>query len=242
MPTYGPIYPQVYENHIAVASYASRYLTTHKLGSVPIVGSTDRMYLHTACNTVVRELLKTDCTHIFWTESDMLMPFWTIPALLAHDKDIVSGIYFLRNGEGQPCLYTKGEKSVKTGVHSAHPVSIFPEDSMFKAHCPGMGCVLMKREVFEQIDAPWFDLKEGFSKENGKIYGYGQDIFFYSKVADAGLDVWVDSSIHCGQVQDYTISIHEYKKKISDPEFKPNGMIIGEGESEGAVRNAEVPE
>jgi hypothetical protein len=241
MPTYGPIYPEVYENHLAVSSFASRYLTMHNFGKVPIIGSTNRMYLHTACNRFVRNFLESDCTHLFWTESDMLMPFWTIPALLQHDKDIASGVYFLRNGGGQPCLYQKGDAIVHTGIHSAIPVSMFPEDSTFKVHCPGMGCVLMKREVLENIEAPWFDLKEGWDKQTDKTYGYGQDIYFYSKVADAGHEVWVDSSIHCGQVYEGNISIHEYRKKIADPDFKPAGAIIGYGEGEGAVKNAEVP-
>ena len=241
MPAYGPIYPQVYANHLALAAYTSRYLTLNKIGKVPIIGASDRMYLHSACNTTVRELLDSDCTHIFWTESDMLMPFYAVVKLMEHGKDICSGVYFLRNGAGQPCLYMKGGASVFTGIASAIPISIFPEDSFFKVHCPGMGCVLMKRKVFETIPPPWFDLKEGYRKEDSKMYGYGQDIFFYSKVVDAGFEVWVDSSIHCAQVQDSVISLSDYRKKVMAPDFRVTGGIITEA-GPGAVKDGEVPE
>mgnify|MGYP001581939255 CR=1 FL=1 len=239
IPGYGPIYPQVYANHLAVAAYTSRYLSFHHLGQLPVIGASDKMYLHSACNAIVEDFLSSDCTHIFWTEQDMLMPFYTIVKLLEHDKDICSGVYFLRKGNGQPCLYLKGDASIHTGIHSAVPVTLFPEDSFFQVHCPGMGCVLMKREVFEKIEKPWFDLKEGW--QGGKIYGYGQDIYWYSKVADAGLEVWVDSGIHCSQVMDCNVSLHDYRKRIADPEFKVIGAIITEG-SPSIVQNADVPE
>ncbi len=243
MPCYGPIYPQVYANHLAVISYTSRFLDIHKIGSIPLIGTTDRMYLHTACNTTVREFLASDCTHIFWTESDMLMPMYAVVKLLEYNKPICSGVYFLRNGGGQPCLYLKGGMSVQSGVTAGVPVAVFPEDSFFKVHCPGMGCVLIAREVFEKVEPPWFDLREGWTKEDKKekIFGYGQDIYFYSKVATAGFDVWVDSGIHCAQVFEDVVTIDDYRKRVLSPTFKANGAIIGQGVVESSnTRDAEV--
>lgn len=241
MPTYGPIYPQVYSNHLAVVAYASRYLTMERIGEVPIIGTTDRMYLHTACNKTVKAFLESDCTHIFWTESDMIMPFYTIPKLLSHGVQFTTGVYFLRNGGGQPCLYMRGEMSVHTGVYGAVPVSVFPEDSLFKVHASGMGVALIHRSVFEAIDPPWFDLKEGWHKVDGKILGYGQDIYFASKVSTAGVDVWVDSSIHCSQVTDGIINILDYRESIANKDFKADGAVITGGEGEGSAKDAPIP-
>ena len=241
MPIYGPVPSVVYQNHVAAAAYASRYLTIHDMGKIPLVGTTDKMYLHSASNTLVREFLETDCTHLFWTEMDMMLPFWAIPVLLRHDKPICSGVYFLRQGDGQPCLYMRtDEANVRTGIYGLLPVSVFPEDALFKVHCPGFGCVMFQREVFEKIDPPWFDLKEGWDDEKKMKTGYGQDTFFYSKASDANLDVWVDSSIHCAQVDFKFTSIHEYRKRISAPDYKAEGFIIGEG-TPGATKDAEVP-
>ena len=241
MPIYGPVHSGVYQNHVAVASYASRFLTMHQLGEIPLVGVTDKMYLHTASNTLVKEFLATDCTHLFWTEMDMMLPFWTIPALLKHDKDICAGVYFLRQGAGQPCLYMTAEKNVYTQIHGMFPVAMFPEDSLFKVHCPGFGCVLFKREVFEKVEQPWFDLKEGWNKETGQKTGYGQDTYFYSHVKDAEIDVWVDSSVHCAQVDVTYTSIHDYRRKIQAVDFEACGYVIGESEGRGSVIKAKVP-
>lgn len=241
MPIYGPVPSGVYQNHLAVASYASRYMVVNDVGSIPIVGVTDKMYLHSASNTLVRQFLESDCTHLFWSEMDMMMPFYTIPALLSHDVPISSGVYFLRQGGGQPCLYMATEdKSVNSGVYGLVSVSVFPEDSRFKVHCPGFGCVLFKREVFEKIEPPWFDLKEGWDNENSIKTGYGQDVFFYSKVKDAGIDVWVDSSIHCVQVDIKHVSILDYRERIQAEDFESNGFII-ESEGTGRMKEASIP-
>ena len=234
MPQYGPIYPSVYQNHLTVWGYTSRYLALHHLGHTPIVGATDKMYLHSASNRIVTDFLESDCTHLFWTESDMHMPFYAVIALLSHNKDICTGVYFLRKGGGQPCLYMKADKSVYTGIHGLIPVAIFPETSLFQVHCAGMGCALIHRSVFEAIKPPWFDLKEGYNEE-GKIVGYGQDVFFYSRVADAKKEVWVDSSIHCGQVYDSYIDINDYHKRITDPEYRPKGFLLTESLNNGAL-------
>lgn len=239
MPMYGPISPMVYQNHLAAAAFASRYFHLNKKGSMPIIGSTDKMSLSTASNKIIYDFLQSDCTHLFWTECDMQFPFYTLPALLSHDQPIVSGLYFLRNGSGQPCLYMKGPRSVYHGIHSLLPIEVFPEDTTFRVHCCGFGCVLFKREVFEAIPAPWCEIKEVLPWE--KKTGYGQDVYFYSKAADAGYDVLVDASIHCQQIEEGRINIHAYRQKMMTLET-PKGIVIANGSDDSAVYSQGVPD
>lgn len=243
MPTYGPLYPSVYQNHLAVWAYTSRYLTIKCLGKTPVIGTTDRMYLHTASNKLVRGFLESDCDYLMWTESDMHMPFYAVIALLHHQKDICAGVYFLRKGGGQPCLYMKGPRMVQNGILAMIPVAVFPENSFFQVHNPGLGCALIHRSVFEAIEEPWFDLREQWDPATKAILGYGQDTFFYSKVADAGKEVWVDTAIHCGQVMDGTVDIDNYRRLIANPDYKPKGFLIGQSQTaEGLNFIAPVPD
>jgi hypothetical protein len=192
------------------------------------------MYTSSAGNRLVDGMLAIpDATHILLTEVDMLLPDDTIIRLLEADKDIVSGVYFLRSQEplnlGQPCLYRQVVKTAqrKNGEtpYAQTPVTIFPQDELFKlgdekaAGCCGLGCVLIKRKVFETIPTPWFRILENRA---------GSDLFFYRQCYDAGFDVWVDPRVRCGQVDYYITSIDDYQARLEyDSGFASSGYIVG---------------
>lgn len=210
---YGPIYSPVYTSHLSAAAHAAR-----ELGAII---STDRMYTSSAENAVAEALLASDCTHVFMCESDMLLPTTALTELLQLDTDIASGLYFLRNGDGQPCLYKRMVTPAGTAKsYAMSPLSVFPTETPFKLNgCPGLGCVLIKRSVFERVPSPWFDLKEK---------GYGSDLYFYTKCRDVGVEVWVDPRVRCGQI-DYKIwDFHDYEERLkNDPSFPVSGSILG---------------
>lgn len=223
MPSYGPIFASVYASHLAAIAYASRYFYMERIGELPMIGATDRMYLHSACNTIVEEALVQDVTHIFWTESDMILPKDALPKLAAMHKDIAAGVYFLRGGSGQPCLYKHTPIEIKENPYLHTPVTIYDERKPFRVDCPGMGCVLISMDVFKKIERPWFDLK---SNSNGKKDGYGQDLYFYTKVRWAGFEVWVNPEVICDQVDTYIVGYADYRKKLADNKSEFSGGFI----------------
>lgn len=217
---YGPLWRPVVDSWLRLVAFTSRQMTVEMTGSIAGIGVTDRSYTHSAQNALVKDFLSIpDATHLFLTESDMILPDDCIIKLLALDKDMASGLYFLRHGNGQPCLYKK------TFVHRDNkflhsPVSLFPTSEPFRIDCSGVGCVLIKRKVFETVEFPWFDLKEA---------NYGSDMYFYTKTKEAGLELWVDPRVLCCQI-DYTIwNLDDYHNRLkTDPEFAKNGFIIGD--------------
>jgi len=235
MVAYGPFpYAPVYTSHMKAIAYASRHYATEFVdGSAGILSafSTDRMYTHSAENFVIHRLLSEipDATHVFLTEMDMVIPHDTIPKLAALDKPIASGLYFLRGGKGQPCLYAPAPVTPALNKYPHTPITMFPTETPFKlakaGGCCGLGCVLIRREVFESIEAPWFDLKERNVKTQE---GYGSDMFFYTKVREAGIEVWVDPTVRCAHM-DYTeVTFDAYIERLKndDPDLK-KGYIIG---------------
>ena len=235
MVAYGPFpYAPVYTSHMLAMAYASRSLATSFLdGSAGILSaySTDRMYTHSAENLLVRRFLDehADATHLFMTEMDMVIPVDTITTLAALDKPIASGLYFLRGGTGQACLYVPSPVTPALNRFPHTPVTMFPLERPFRlakaGGCCGLGCVLIKREVFEAIPYPWFDLKE---KNPETLEGYGSDMYFYTKVREAGLEVWIDPRVRCTHM-DYTqASMDDYIKRLEHPdENMSRGFIIG---------------
>lgn len=187
MPSYGPIHRWVYESHMACMGSLAKDGIVCTPQSVIV---TNKMGLAGAENRIVEAALRLKPDYVFWTEMDMILPTGAINALLKHDKDICSGLYFLR-GSAQPCLFTKILEN-KENDYGMAPVSHFP-DKLFTVTCPGMGCVLMKTSVLENLQYPYFNDSQGQC---------GTDIYFYTHAKKAGYKVWVDPAVICGQIDD----------------------------------------
>lgn len=221
---YGPLWRPPAESWLRAITYAQRELIRSGRGEICGVGITDRSYTHTADNTLVKDMLADpQFTHLMHVENDMIIPDETILRLLEVNKPIVSGLYFLRRGNGQPCLYKKLVRVAGRDPeqdYTMSPITLFPTEQPFKLNgCPGLGCVLIARSVFEQVPFPWFDLKEN---------GYGSDMYFYTKVRRAGIDVWVHPLVRCGQIEYQEWTFDDYAQRLQDdPGFAAQGGLIG---------------
>lgn len=218
---YGPLWAPAVNSWLTMLAYTARHLHVEHSGTLLGSGVTDRQYTHSAENTLVENFLDgTLCpgaTHLFFTEMDMILPKNAIVDLLEMDVDIATGIYFLRGGDGQPCLYKKVITTRENPwVHT--PVSMFPTYENFRVDCPGFGCVLFKRKVFETVKFPWFDLAEG---------KYGSDMYFYTKAKDAGLEVWANPKVMCDQIDYQVVGYQDYVNRCEkDPKFASSGYLI----------------
>jgi len=223
---YGPLWAPAVGSWLRAVAYTARQYAIEQLGQIGGAGVTDRTYTHTSQNGLVTQFLSNEkLTHLFFTEMDMVLPHDAIVKLAALDKDMASGVYFLRSDRpqtrGQPCLYKKAPllDPKKDSPYAHAPVSIFPTDRPFQIDCAGLGCVLFKRKVFETLEYPWFDLD---------ALKYGSDIYFYKHAKDAGLELWVDPTVRCGQIDYYETTIDDWKWQIdNNPEFGKRGFIIG---------------
>lgn len=224
---YGPIWAPAYTSHMRALNYAAQRLTVDYRGDIHAIGATDRMYTHEAENRVVKDILDTPCTHIFFTENDMVLPDETIPWLLDVNQPIVTGVYYLRQGYGQPCLYRKVSQFKGQGAYGQSPVRMYPQDKPFRLNgCVGVGCLLVQKRVFETVPYPWFDLQAGHGQQ-----GYGSDMFFFKKVRDCKIDVWVQPTVQCGQIEYVTWTQEDYQAAIAaDPTWLSGGVIIGGAE------------
>jgi hypothetical protein len=232
---YGPMWAPAVASWLRTVAFTARHFEVTQLGKIGGAGISDRMYTMTAENCLVKETLANpDFTHLFMTEMDMVLPHDAIVKLLALDKDMASGVYFLRShlqaARGQPCLYKKataveaGRQIKKESTYMHSPVSLFPTATPFRVDCAGLGCVLFKRSVFETLPYPWFDLKAG---AEDKI-GYGSDMYFYTHARAHGLELWVDPTVQCGQIDYYETDISDYQWQLeNNPGFASRGFIIG---------------
>lgn len=158
-----------------------------------------------ARNELVRTALEGPFTHLLWLDADMAVPPETFEHLLAMDVPIASGLYFSRTQTPIPHAYHWVRE--ENGVHwylpmakefaawlHANPDEENEVDShaflpdVYEADSIGFGCVLIRREVFERVPAPWFV---------GNIDGGGEDFDFCRKAKAAGYQIWVDFGLQC---------------------------------------------
>lgn len=128
--------------------------------------------------------LEVGAEYTLWLDSDMAFPATTAVRLMSHNEDIVAANYVRRQF---PC---KGVAYETIGDWE-NPLSFDVQDELVSVEGIGMGCVLMKTEIFEKIPKPWFEF--GWSPESNDFLG--EDMMLWQKVHSLGYEVKVDTAL-----------------------------------------------
>jgi hypothetical protein len=117
-----------------------------------------------------------------WLDSDMMFPSTTVLRLLAHNKDIVGGNYMRRSKPLKTVAYTD-----LTNWDSWVPLE--PKEELIKVEGVGMGCLLMKTDVFKKLNKPYFRFT---FKEDSQDW-YGEDFNLLSDLRLQGYEIYIDT-------------------------------------------------
>ena len=136
-------------------------------------------------NQIVEAAKLAKATHIFFLDSDLTFPADTLSRLLAHNKDIVGGVYVQR---------VPPHRALGQTLEGVHEVP----QSLAQMKILPTGCLLIRLTVFDQLPKPWFNTKA----EGEKIMG--EDYYFCERAAAAGFEIWCDGILsrelaHIGQ-------------------------------------------
>lgn len=119
-----------------------------------------------AQNTAVSEALKTNCEAIFFYEDDMEIADGTLKAMVGLME------------AGNPVVV------VDYRIDGGGLISQLVGNTNGKPSAAGLGCTLVKRSVFEEMEQPWFRTDISMDFKTKKIldtpskYG-GQDLYFF---------------------------------------------------------------
>jgi len=154
-------------------------------------------------NLLVHKMLQGDWTHILMLDSDMVFPAGTLGRLLSHDVDIVGGFYLRKVRGNLPC-------AARYNADDGRPHSVWPLPRLEEVDSIGTGAILIKRRVFEDIEAPWFEYKPVEPEwDKTKVEQISEDYVFCDKVREAGYKIHVDGSLLCGHVGPYIVWPHK---------------------------------
>lgn len=180
-----------------------------------------------ARNAMVEDFLATDCDIMWFLDSDVVPPPNVLDLVTKYgDHWELAGapypVFMTPEGYNGPqivmCVYTADE----TGLHASQ----VPYSGTQFVDGLATGCIFIKREVFSQLQKPYFEFK--FDPTTRQLTE-GEDLGFCAKVNKVGYKFFTDFSMVCAHykhvnlldVNNYAIeyantSVLSYDKKIKE--------------------------
>ncbi len=139
-------------------------------------------------NMLIQQALDANATHILFLDDDVYPPENVISQLLAHDKDIVSGLYYSRSYPHKPYIFREGREdgSCVWGALRDDETGLIP------IVAAGLGVCLVKTTVFHKMEQPWIRLGEY------ELDQWCDDIGFFNRARAAGFEIFCDLNCQAG--------------------------------------------
>lgn len=165
----------------------NRYLEwTKKYTIIPVVDIAKR--IDVSRNNIVNIAKSHDCDYLFFIDTDVLIEKGYLERLLSHNKDVITGIYHQKPYPHYTTIFKR------EGKYILFPLEL-EGDNIEEIDASGMGCFLIKMNLFDKISYPWFEFK--YFEYNGVHDRLGEDICFCEKLGNIGTKIYCDSRVRC---------------------------------------------
>lgn len=141
-------------------------------------------------NVIINQAIEHNCTHILFLDDDVTFKPNLLTSLLAHDKDIVSGLYLMRAYPHQPIIFDVAKED---GM-CRHYYPTDEESGLVEIVTCGFGAVLIKTEIFKSLEKPYVRLGEL------ELDHWCDDTGFFKRVRAAGFKLYCDLDIQVGHI------------------------------------------
>lgn len=216
VPCYGTVAPDILEDWMIFAYHLGRRMPAYDF-SIALRTKSEQFR---ARNAIVEAARQANADWLLMLDDDMIInplretlaasqDYSFLERLLAHDKDICGALYFQRMGECAPVLMAKVGAN---GYRFLRDDEIAGE--LQRVDVAGGGCLLIKMRVFDRLKPPYF----------APEHKYGTDIQLCRAAAEAGLEVWADTSIELGHVREERVIVTARNRA----QFQTSDTIPGE--------------
>lgn len=162
----------------------------------------------TARNKIARLALDRGTDFVLMVDNDVVLPADALQNLMDDVKDVNLGFYAHR---GKDNIYTGNTNICR--LYDAHGNKYFhyPLESEYtgeemrqmretgkykvQVHGGGMGCALIRTEMFRKLNYPWYDWVH---YKSGKMLG--EDLFFCEACKKRGIPIYTDTRVNCGHM------------------------------------------
>jgi hypothetical protein len=163
-------------------------------------------------NILAAQALQEGVQWLFYLDSDIVPPNSVIPRLISHAQPVVSGLYWRRYPQMEPCAYRVDQ----TGIPKPMRDEDLPAGALVEVDAVGAGCLLINvplvlAKLSEQL--PSFELLNPDTGQTlkcwkffetivqGKTCFLSEDVVFCSRVRhQLGYKIFLDTSIRCGHL------------------------------------------
>lgn len=163
-----------------------------------------------ARNKIAQRALDGGYSHVLMVDSDVTLPRDALVNLLSHGERVVIGFYMHRDKDTN--AITERTCACRLADESGKPYFGYPSDSEWTAselrdkreageyllaiHGGGMGCVLIKTDVFDELRYPWFEWRI-FPGDIGML---SEDLCFCENLKNEGIPIYADTRVACGHL------------------------------------------
>ena len=164
----------------------------------------------TARNRIVQKSLDLGADYVLMVDNDVVLPKDALIHLLDDAKDVCLGYYAHRDTDniyrGRTCICKL--KMPDGGLYFNYPLeseytAAEMEDlrgsGQYKQviHGGGMGCAMIRTDVFREIRYPWYDWVNYADDNRGML---SEDLYFCEQCRAYGIGIYTDSRVACGHM------------------------------------------
>lgn len=159
-------------------------------------------------NNLVNYMLSNGYDYILFVDNDVILPKNALVDLYNMQWYISTGTYprkemqTITSDVQYTTLYNHNERNLEVYCPTFMPVTCLQKGKITPVDCCGLGCTLIRRDLFSKIEQPYFFFAhEGNpSSNNSDEYCIGEDMYFCRKVIRAGIQIWAHGSVLCGHL------------------------------------------
>ena len=167
-------------------------LKTVKKGAVePFV--VDGALIYDARDMIAKFAIEKGYDYILYVDSDMVFDADCLNKLLAHNKDIVTGLYVTRRGENKNVAYKQVIKRRLFPYREPKLIHDTYSCGYAEIAACGFGFCLIKTDVVKCMAKKYKSLFEPYG-------GLGEDIAFCERAKKCGYKIFIDREVKIGHV------------------------------------------
>lgn len=162
----------------------------------------------TARNKIAQLSLDMGVDYVLMVDNDVVLPHDALANLLDDAKDVCLGYYAHRDNDniyrGRTCvckLLTDDGVRYKNypleSEYTAEEIATLKAKGEYKVriHGGGMGCALIKTDVFNRTKYPWYDWA---NYEDGGLLS--EDLYFCENCRKNSIQIYTDTRVNCGHM------------------------------------------
>ena len=200
VPTFETIFPDTYKS----------IWDLDRCGHEVLFDSVRGYDVATARNRIAQKAISLETDYVLMVDNDVVLPPDALKLLLEDAKKVNLGFYAHRGEDnlyhGRTCICRLKDKDGNEYYH-------FPLESeytgkemremaeagttKFEVHGGGMGCALIRTEVFRELEYPWYDWVNYGNANRGML---SEDLYFCVLCRNCGVKIYADARVGCGHL------------------------------------------